>query len=249
MNTLRGIRTAAYAALLSLLPANCGDISTCKSDLDCKESRICQYDSNEDASFCMTPEEAEQSREDAQYQNNTCGNSELTNTYLWNVYKEGIIGCSLGTREPLQQDCTGALIGSFGGLSEQDIADEQINFTYFGNTLQLHYEERNRPLTLVHNPTAADFPVFEECYANRLGDEDENYWRAIWNTVVNQFLCSFTYDPSLFWGKTDDPCDVWAWKKTLEPWKGSRDCSETERTKPYHSECLEQFPIPSPEDF
>ncbi|MBI2666407.1 PD40 domain-containing protein [Candidatus Woesearchaeota archaeon] len=76
MNTLRGIRTAAYAALLSLLPANCGELSSCKTDNDCKESRVCEYNRDLEGLFCMTPEEAarESETEDARHQEEPNGN-------------------------------------------------------------------------------------------------------------------------------------------------------------------------------
>jgi len=259
MTLLQKLRNTAYAALLTIIPANCGDISTCESDLDCKESRICQYDSNEGASFCMTPEEAAEQQNSAE-ENNRCGNSEFYGAHLREVNK-----CSLGTKEPFQEDCTGGLDSKY--FNSDDEIDRRIPFTYFGNTLNFdwvieHLKDfdlpRSTSLNLVKNPSPSDFSSFEECYPYYFdgspSDVDTSadelaYRRAVRESEVLRVLCFFEKDTTLYLGKIDKLCSkMTVWRKTSYPWSDSQSCKSEEHGA-WYDECHEEFPWVDPANF
>jgi len=273
MKILHQARTIAYAALLSILPANCGELSSCQTDNDCKDSRICEYNPDLEGMFCMTPEELEDARNTSTEEDaGSCRNSELAHTNLWIVAKPSGSSCDMGTVEPLREDCTGKFgMENWTGRGNEDMTpvyeegdDHDVLYgireiTYFENTLHFGATfQYFNTMTLRKNPTAGDFPAFEDCpnYQSFIGQEEEGYYRMQWENQVNRLLCYLDSDSALYWGQVrggrsgaepaDRICNLYAVRKTIEPWKGENDCADIERDKPYRIECDEQFPTINP---
>ena len=279
MTLLSKIRNMGYAALLAITPAqmSCGELSSCTTDLDCKDKRVCEYNPDLEGMFCMTPEEAQEARnEERATELGSCSDNPFVNTYLWLLQQPSHgFGCDYGTVEPLQPDCTG-ILGEGYASSEQDYVngysvDRLEPFTYVGNVL--HFPQFVNPIAsapgyeghlrranpfeyvyLIRNPSPGDIPSFEECFEDWNWEElepyEEPYQRAYWEHEVNRLFCYLERDPSLYWGKTQDPCYFFfVWRNTTEPWINKNECREVERDKPWNTECNDLFPVPSPGDF